>query len=86
MCTCMCVRVCVCVCVCEAHIGEAVFNDVFMIDRLDGESSSLAELPVMFPSYVHKQILVQKHKCSHNKEHPQLTKQTHNEEDLEGGG
>ena len=85
---CVCVRVCacacVCVCVCVTHIGEAVFIGVLVINRMDGESSFLTDLPVMFPSYVHKQVLVQKHKRSHNKEHPQLTKQTDNKEDLEG--
>ena len=76
--------VCVCVCVCVTHIGEAVFIGVLVINRMDGESSFLTDLPVMFPSYVHKQVLVQKHKRSHNKEHPQLTKQTDNKEDLAG--
>ena len=80
---CVCVCVC-CVCVCVTHIGEAVFIGVLVINRMDGESSFLTDLPVMFPSYVHKQVLVQKHERSHNKEHPQLTKQTDNKEDLEG--
>ena len=63
-----------------AHIGEVFLG--FLKGGVDGECSPLADLPVVLPPDVHHQVLVEEDERPDHKEHPQLTKQTHNEEDL----
>ena len=64
--------VCTCVCACVAHIGEVFVG--FLKGGVNGECPPLVDLPVVLPPDVHYQVLVEEHKRSDHKEHPQLTK------------